>query len=107
MKDEIIGYPNPSNTGEPWKDAVFNWVVGRYKKHNHPWKKSDQRVWRGAIFGLTSYFGYVIFFAFFGYILYTTNKLYGFEKAVLLGILFVLFRINILIKQMVQLNKKF
>jgi hypothetical protein len=107
MSDDIVGYPPPSNTGEPWKDKIFDWVVKRYQKNNHPWKKSDDRVWRGAIFGVTSYLGALVFFALIGFVLYQTNKLYGFEKAVLLAMLMILFRINVLIKQMVQLNRKF
>jgi hypothetical protein len=66
--------------------------------HNHPWRKSDERVWGGFIYGVTAYLGYVLFFAFFGWILYTVDKLYGFERAVLLAMLFILFRINIMIK---------
>jgi hypothetical protein len=107
MEDPVIGYPPPSNSGEPWKDKLFDWVVGRYKKHNHEWKKSDQRVWSGAIFGITTYFGTLLFFALLGWLLWQTNKLYGFEKAVLLALLMILFRVNVLIKQMVTLNRKF
>ena len=106
IKDDDIGYPKKSNTGTPWKDWLFDWIVGRYKKHNHPWKRSDQRVWHGSVYGLTSYFGAVFFFAFFGFLFYQTNKLYGFEKAILLAMMMVLFRINVLIRQMVALNKK-
>ena len=107
INDEVVGYPPPANSGEPWKDKIFDWVVHRYQKHNHPWKKSDQTVWSGGIYGITSYGGMLLFFALIGFVLYQTNKLYGFEKAVLLGMLMILFRVNVLIKQMVQLNRKF
>jgi hypothetical protein len=107
MKDDIIDYPGPENSGYAWKDAIFNWTVRRYKKHNHPWHKSDQRIWHGAIFGLTQYFGSIFFFVFIGLILYQTQKLFGFARAVLLALLMILFRINIIIKQIVQLNRKF
>lgn len=105
--DEIIGYPKLENSGEPWKDKIFNWVVSRYQKHDHPWKQSDQRVWHGAIYGLTSYCGAVIFFVVIGWLLFQMQKLYGFEKALLLALLMILFRVNILIKQLVKLNRNF
>jgi hypothetical protein len=44
IKDDVIPYPEKRNTGQPIRDKIFNWVVARYQKHNHPWKKSDQRV---------------------------------------------------------------
>jgi len=106
-KDEIIDYPSKQVTGNPAKDWLFNWVVRRYQKNNHSWKKSDQRTWSGGIYGVGNYLGALLFFAFFGFLLYQTNKLYGFERAALLAMLMILFRVNIAIKQMVQLNRKF
>lgn len=106
-KDVAIDYPGKSNTGEPIKDKIFNWVVGRYKKHNHPWYKSDQVVWGGAIYGVSSYFGYAIFFGLFLYILVWVQGKYGDGRAIIMALLFILVRINILIKQMVKLNRNF
>ena len=107
LKDDIIDYPGPENSGYAWKDKVFDWVVKRYKKYNHPWRKSDQRIWHGFLYGITSYIGSIFFFVFIGFILYQTQKLFGFARAILLALLMILFRINIIIKQIIQLNRKF
>jgi hypothetical protein len=81
--------------------------VRRYKKHGHPWKKSDQRIFHGFIYGVSGYFGYIIFFSLFGYLFWQTEKLLGFNKALLFALLLILFRINLVLKQLVVLNKKF
>jgi hypothetical protein len=107
FEDKVLDYPPPSNSGYPWKDKLFDFVVKRYQKNNHPWKKSDQDIWSGAIFAVTQYIGTIVFLGFIGWLLYQTNKLYGFEKAILLALLMILFRVNIVIKQLVMLNKKF
>jgi len=106
MSDKKLEYPERSNTGQPLKDKVFDWVVRRYEKKGLAWRESDQKIFSGFIYGVGGYFSALLFFAFFGFLFYQTNKLYGFERAVLLALLMILFRVNILIKQIVILNRK-
>jgi hypothetical protein len=40
----------------PLKDKVFNWIVRRYERNGHEWKRSDDIVWRGSIYHVFDFF---------------------------------------------------
>jgi len=107
IKDDVLPYPEKSNTGQPMRDKLFNWIVGRYQKNNHLWKKSDQRVWHGAIFLCLDYAWLLIWIAALWLIINGSMKRVGFEKTIFVVAIIFLIRINSLIKQLVQLNRKF
>ena len=106
-KDRVITYPEKKNTGQPIKDQIFNWVVHRYKKNNHEWHISDDKIFNGFIYGVLGYLGYVIFFALMWWIISITQKKWGDMKALFVVLLIILVRLNIMIKQLVTLNRKF
>jgi hypothetical protein len=107
QRDDVIAYPDPENSGQPIKDKIFNWVVQKYKKKNLPWRKSDQRVFHGFIYGALQYLGYVAFFAIMYWMLGIVQKNSGFERALIVVLLIILVRLNVIIQQFVRLNKKF
>jgi hypothetical protein len=106
-KDSIIDYPNPENTGDTWRDATYNWVVSRYKKNGHAWRKSDTTVWKGFVYGVTAYIGYIIFFSLMMWLLMWIHDKYGAAKAIITALVILLARLNIMIKQLSSLNKRF
>lgn len=107
MKDHEIGYPDKKSTGQPFKDRFYNWVVLRYRKHNHPWMKSDERVWGGFIYGVLDYVWLVVWVWLFWWLLNSIMKHQGFQQAVLAALLMLLIRLNLLIRKITELNKKF
>ena len=106
INDNILPYPEEQNTGAKLKDGAFNWIVSRYKKFNHPWKKSDNIVWKGAIYSLSWLFGIIIFLAIMWVLINFSIKKYGEMRTLFYILLLVLLRVNAMIKQLIILNKK-
>jgi hypothetical protein len=107
IKDDVMPYPEKKNTGQPLRDKAYNWVVARYKRNNHFWKKSDERVWGGFIYYVVDYIWLLTWIGLLWLIINSSLKRVGFEKTVFVVAIIFLIRLNSLIKQMVQLNKKF
>lgn len=106
-KDNVLGYPGPKNTGSGIKDGIYNWVVKRYKKNNHPWKKSDEVVWGGFVYGVLDIGGVFLFVGIMYWLLDWTLSNHGFEKMIMVLGVILLVRVNILVRQIAALNKKF
>jgi len=102
----LIAYPEEKDTGHPLSDKVFNWIVKRYKDLKNPWKKSDTTVWKLACYTLPEFIGIIIFFAIFWFLVKISNKNYGEMRTIHFLLIYVLFRMNTMIKQLVNLNKK-
>jgi len=100
-------YPQEQNTGRRFSDAVFNWVVNRYRTLRHPWTRSDDIIWKTACYHIPEYIGIIIFFAIFWLLIKFSNKKYGEMRTLHFLILILIFRVNIMIKQLFALNKKF
>jgi len=107
LKDDIIPYPDLSNTGQPIRDKIFNFVVARYKKFNHLWRKSDQRIWGNSIFVVVDYIWLLVWIGALWLVINGSLKRVGFEKTVFVVAMIFLIRINALVKQLVKLNRKF
>jgi len=84
---EVIEYPERKNTGYVIRDAVYNWVLERYRKNNHPWTKQDEFFFNGFIYQVTTYIGYIIFVTLFWWILSIIEHRYGPERAIIAAIL--------------------
>lgn len=53
------------DTGQRFRDRIYNWVVARYGKKGNAWSTSDTVVWQGAIYEAPSMIGYVVSVALF------------------------------------------
>ena len=86
----------------PMRDAVFNWVVRRYGRLGHKWKKSDQFIFYNAIYFIWDYFWIIIFLYLIYWIANAMYERYGMWRAVLvIGVIFLL-RMNQIIRKLDQ-----
>jgi len=106
-KDEELPFPPDKNTGAKIKDATFNWILKRYKKFNHPWKKSDQMVWNSTIYHLGDLIGILLFFWIMWLLINFSLKKYGEWRTLFYILIIFIFRVNMLVQQIAALNKKF
>lgn len=72
------------HTDSPARDVVFNAIVKRYGVKGNAWEKSDGVVWGGAIYVVSSYFGYMLIVALLWWLLSATIRLQGDTHAILL-----------------------
>jgi hypothetical protein len=105
--DIELPFPEKKNTGAHIKDGIYNWILGRYKKNNHPWKKSDNIVWRTSVYFFGDLLGIALFFWIMWILINFSLKRYGEWRTLYYVIIIAVFRINILIMQISSLNKKF
>jgi hypothetical protein len=103
----LIGYPATSNTGSGVSDYIFNSIVERYRNLRNPWNKSDNLIWKSVCYTLPGFFGMILFFTIFWLLISFSTKKYGESRTMFWLIIVVLVRLNVLIKQLVLLNKKF
>jgi len=95
-----------ANTGEQLKEAVFNKVVDRYTKKGREFEFSDVFVWKGAIFIIPEFVGYILFFMFFLFLAQMSFKYYGEPRTYVFVMLLIMWRANMILKQLSQINKK-
>lgn len=107
LKDEELPFPSDKSTGAPIRDKLFNFVLRRYRKFNHPWKKSDQAIWYNVIYHIGDFIGILFFFWIMWLLTNYSLKKYGEWRTLFYLIIIFMFRINILIQQISALNKKF
>jgi hypothetical protein len=100
-------YPQIANTGNKIGDFFFNWIVNRYRNLRNSWTKSDNFMWKGACYTFPELIGIIIFFTIFWLLINFSLKKYGEARTLFYLILIVLLRINVMIKQLVVLNKKY
>jgi len=105
--DKELPFPEFANTGAKIKDGIFNFILRRYKKFKHPWKRSDEAVWRRSIYLLGDLIGILFFFWIMWVLINFSLKRYGEWRTLFYVIILVIFRINMLIQQIGKLNKKF
>ena len=103
----MTAYPQEKDTGRRFADGAFNWIVNRYRTLRNPWKKSDNSVWKLACYTLPEFIGILIFFGIFWLLINISNKNYGEIRTLHFLLIYVLFRMNTMIKQLGNLNKKF
>jgi hypothetical protein len=85
---------------------VYMWVKKRYHKNGRPWKKSDVIVWKAWCYVIPIWIGYLLFGALFGWLFIKTYDKWGIGKlASLVGVL-ILWRLNVAIKTLGEINKK-
>jgi hypothetical protein len=105
--DTELPFPLEKHSGAYIKDGIFNWILKRYKKFNHPWKRSDEIVWKTVIYFFGDLLGIALFFWIMWVLINYSLKKYGEWKTLYYVIIIGVFRINILIMQISSLNKKF
>lgn len=81
------------------RDRVFNWIVRRYERNGHPWKKSDEVVWGGSIYVIWDWAMILVFIYFLWFMFNFFQKRYGDVQAIAFLLIMVLFRLNILIRK--------
>lgn len=106
-KDVELPFPQNKNTGAAIRDKLFNGVLSRYKKFNHPWMRSDQMIWNNVIYHIGDLIGIVLFFWIMWLLINFSLKKYGEMKTLFYIAIIIIFRINVLIQQISALNKKF
>ena len=107
LKDKELPYPDVVNSGQPLRDKMYNFVVKRYKKNNHVWRQSDERIWKNSIYVVLDYIWLLCWIGILWLIINGSLKRVGFEKTVFVVAMIFLIRINALVKQLVKLNRKF
>lgn len=107
LRDEVLSYPNPESSGYPLRDYCFNWVVARYKRNNHPWKQSDNVIFRGFFYNVVDYISLLLYLAFFWWLITATQRHFGDFKAIMVALAFIIIRLNLIARNLNKLNKKF
>ena len=100
--DNSIFYRTTDHAG---RDIVFNWIVRRYERNGHVWKKSDGMVWGGALYHVLDYFWMLIFIYFVYVVANFMYDRYGIFKAGMVIVVMILIRFNSLIKKVDQTNR--
>lgn len=110
LKPEVAKKVNASfkegSTGHPLKEKLYNGIVDRYSKHGNEFTFSDRFVWKGAVWVLPEIFGYIIFFTIFLYLASFSFKRYGDARTIVFFILLLIWRVQVGVKQLNQINKK-
>ena len=88
-------------------DRVYFWIIDRYTKNNHEFKFSDQFVWKGATYVIPETFGYMVFFGIFLLLAKISFAKYGDARTIVFFMLLILWRMNVQIKLLSKINKKF
>jgi len=105
MVDEKVMYPY-RQTEYPSRDAVFNWIVRRHlAAGKKPWRKSDDVVWGGFLYHVLDYIFLLIYIWFVWWIVTLMYDHFGMFKAVVTLSIFVLIRLNSLIRQAKLTNR--
>lgn len=91
------------NTGQPAKDAVYNWIVNRYETNGKEWNTSDTIVWKGAVYEMPTIIGYILQMLLFWWLAMLAIRTRGDGDAIF-GVIFLmiilLFRMTILSNQL-------
>jgi hypothetical protein len=98
-------YDEPAIPGMGGK--IYQWIKNRYYKNRREWKKSDVIVWKGSCTVMLVWIGYLIFAGVFGWLFIKLYDTYGIGKMLAFFFILILWRVNIMIKQLAQLDKKF
>ena len=89
------------------KAKLYNSMIDKYTNRNKRFEFSDVVVWKGSIYELPTIISYILFFLLFLFIGHLSLERYGWERTIIFFILLVVWRIQMLIKVMNALNKKF
>jgi len=95
-----------SATGSVWKESLYNKIVDRYTTKGREFSFSDQFVWKGSVYQIPEFVGYILFFMFFLWLAMISFKYYGAPRTYIFMALLILWRVNMMLKQLYQLNKK-
>lgn len=93
-------------TGAQFKESMYNKIVDRYTRNGREFSFSDQFVWKGSIYQIPEIFGYIMFFAIFLTLALLSFKRYGEARTIVFVMLLMTWRLNMMLKQLSQLNKK-
>lgn len=88
------------------KDRAYAWIVDRYTKKHREFTFSDQFIWKGVVYVVPEMIGYIIFFAIFLALASMSFKRYGEARTIVYVMLFMMWRINMMVKYLAKLDKK-
>jgi len=94
------------SSGKVWKETLYNKIIDRYTKKGREFEFSDKFVWKGAIYQIPEFFGYIVFFALFLSLAMMSFKRYGESRTIIFVMLLIMWRINMSLKHLAQINKK-
>lgn len=94
------------DTDSHTKDRVYNWIVDKYTSRGKKFVFWDRFVWKGSVYMLPEFFGYIIFFAVFYYLGGLVLRNYGWERMVAFYMLLIIWRLNSGLALLNKVNKK-
>lgn len=95
-----------NSTGNILKEKMYNKVIDRYSKHGNLFEFSDRVIWKGVFWTLPEIFGYMIFFSLFLFLAHVGFKRYGEPRTYVFFALLIMWRVQMAVKQLHQINKK-
>jgi len=95
-----------THTDSPLKDKVYFWIIDRYSKNSHKFSFSDRFIWKGTCYMIPEIAGYLMFFAFFLFLAMMSFKRYGEGRTIIFVMLLIMWRAQMIHKQLVSINKK-
>jgi hypothetical protein len=103
---ELANDAKKESTEKVFSDKIYNWLVDRYTKKHREFTFSDQFVWKGAVYVVPEFFGYIVFFAIFLLLASISFKKYGEARTIVYVLLFLLWRLNVMVKYLAKIDKK-
>lgn len=88
-------------------DKIYFWVIDRYTRNKNEFTFSDRFIWKGTIYLVPETLSYVLFIALFLTLAHIGFEKYGEARTVVFFMLLLMWRLQAIIKQLAQLNKKF
>jgi len=101
LEKELRKLGQPAN----FKDKLYQKILLKYDSKKKEWKASDTLVWKGWIYIIPQWIGYLLFMALFGFMFITAYK-YGIHNMIAIIAAIFLWRINMILTQLRELNKK-
>lgn len=95
-----------NSSGHKLQEYFYNKVIDRYTRNGREFVTSDQFVWKGTFFVIPEFIGYMIFFAIFLLLAKIGFSKYGEARTVVFFMLLIMWRLNMQLKQLSQINKK-
>ncbi len=95
-----------SATGSVMKEKLYNKIIDRYTRKGREFVFSDEFIWKGSIYQIPEFFGYILFFMFFLWLAMISFKYYGEARTIVFVMLLIMWRANMMLKQLYQINKK-
>lgn len=107
--DELVVEYNEKykqNTESHVKDSVYNWLIDKYSARGKKFVFWDRLVWKGSVYMIPEFVGYIVFFAVFYFLGSLILARSGWEKMVMFFFLLMIWRVNMLVGLLKKINTK-